>query len=139
MLSYIGALVERGDEDRMTESGGDPEMMATRFRMSVARRLDCEFTNALRLALEVVIRGSVAATLSSLGLRPLTLLGDESLLALRRESGDEAMIDVWCMCLFGERLLENACWRMTGVVEIGDGKVGLSLLLVGDGAFLLWM
>jgi len=31
---------DMGDEDRMTESGGEPEMKATRLSSSVARRLD---------------------------------------------------------------------------------------------------
>lgn len=88
--SYIGDIgdgVARGDVARMTESGGEPDMIATLLSISSARRLDCELARALRLALEVVMEGSVADALSSLGRLPL-FLGDESLLTIRRESGD---------------------------------------------------
>jgi hypothetical protein len=75
-----------GVADRIMESGGEPDMMATLLSMSSARRLDCELARELRLALDVVIDGSVADALSSLGRLPL-LLGDESLLDTSRDSG----------------------------------------------------
>lgn len=68
-----------GDADRTRDSGGEPEMMATLLSMSRALRLDWELARALRLALEVVMDGSVAEALSSLGLLLLDL-GEESLL-----------------------------------------------------------
>jgi len=75
-----------GVEERMMASGGEPDMVATLLSMSSARRLDCEWARALRLALDVVMDGSVADALSSLGRLPL-LLGDDSLLDTRRGSG----------------------------------------------------
>lgn len=90
--SYIGDIgdivggVEIGVADRIMESGGEPDMMATLLSISSARRLDCEWARALRLALDVVMDGSVADALSSLGRLP-PFLGDESLLGTRRGSG----------------------------------------------------
>ena len=81
-----------GEEDRMEDSGGEPEMKATRLRSSVALRLDCELAREFRLALDVVMDGSVAEARSSLGLLLLLLLRvDESLRDMGRESGGEAM------------------------------------------------
>jgi hypothetical protein len=104
--SYIGDIregVEMGDADRMMASGGEPEMMATLLNMSRARRLDCEFARALRLAFDVVMEGSVADALSSLGRLPLGL-DDESLLCmLRRASVGEADMLMWCCVLLSGR------------------------------------
>lgn len=80
--------VDMGVADRMMESGGEPDMTATLLSMSSARRLVCELARALRLALDVVMDGSVADALSNLGRLPLfPFLGDESLLPTRRGSG----------------------------------------------------
>lgn len=88
-----------GDADRMMDSGGDPEMMATLLNISRARRLDCEFARALRLAFDVVMDGSVADALSNLGRLPLDL-GDESLLCmLRRASVGDVDMLMWCCVL----------------------------------------
>lgn len=61
-------------------------MIATLLSMSSARRLVCELAIVFRLALDVVMDGSVAAALSNLGRLP-PVLGDESLLDTRRGSG----------------------------------------------------
>jgi hypothetical protein len=87
-LTYMTVRVASGDAERMTESGGEPEMTATRLSRSVARRLDCELASALRLALDVVMDGSVAEARSSRGLLLVVLRGDESLLCMRRGSDD---------------------------------------------------
>lgn len=70
---------EIGEED----PGGEPETKA-RVRRSVAR-FDW-LQRAFRLALEVVMEGSVAVARSSLGLLLLALRSDESLRCMR-ESG----------------------------------------------------
>jgi len=80
-----------GDEDRMTESGGELEVKATRLNRSVARRLDWGLASEFLLALDVVMEGSVADARSSLGLRLLSLRTNESLRDMARESGGEAM------------------------------------------------
>jgi len=83
--SYMLVLEDKGEAGL---SGGDPDMKAIRLNNSVALRLDCELARAFRLALEVVIEGSVADALSSLGLLWLLLLRvEESLRCMRRESG----------------------------------------------------
>lgn len=81
-IGDIGGGVDIGVVDLITESGGEPEMTATLLSISSARRLDCEWARALRLALEVVMDASVADALSSLG-RLLPFLGEESLLGTR--------------------------------------------------------
>jgi hypothetical protein len=78
--------VDKCAAGRMTESGGEPDMIATLLSISSARRLDCEWARALRLALDVVMDGSVADALSNLGRLP-PFLGDDSLLPTRRGSG----------------------------------------------------
>ena len=78
--------VEIGVEDRITGSGGEPDMMATLLSISSARRLDCELHKAFRLALDVVMDGSVAEALSNLGRLP-PFFGDESRLETWRGSG----------------------------------------------------
>lgn len=78
--------VDIGVADRMMGSGGEPDMIATLLSMSSARRLVCELAIVFRLALDVVMDGSVAAALSNLGRLP-PVLGDESLLDTRRGSG----------------------------------------------------
>jgi len=75
-----------GVADRMMELGGDPDTIATLLSMSSARRLDCALQRALRLAFDVVMDGSVADALSSLGRLPL-FLGDDSRRDVRRGSG----------------------------------------------------
>jgi len=75
----------------MVESGGEPEMKAIRLNSSVALRLDCELASEFRLALDVVMDGSVAEARSSLGLLLLVLRVDESLRDIGRDSGGEAM------------------------------------------------
>jgi len=82
---------DMGDDGLMTESGGEPEMKATRLRSSVARRLDWELASEFLEALDVVMEGSVADARSSLGLRALQLRVDDSLLAMGRDSDGEAM------------------------------------------------
>lgn len=88
MRSYMGDRADSGDAERMDESGGEPDTKATLFNMSVARPHDCELARALRLALEVVIDGSVADALRSLGRRLLEEehRGEESLLCILRGS-----------------------------------------------------
>ena len=72
-------------------------MKATRLRRSVARRLDCGWARASRLALDVVMEGSVADARSSLGRLPLELLVDESLLCIWREFAiSDAIADEVC-------------------------------------------
>lgn len=88
----MGDRADNGDAERVTESGGEPEMKATRFNRSVARPHECELARALRLALEGVMDGSVATALSSLGRRLLELLGEESLLCIRRESEEAGLM-----------------------------------------------
>jgi hypothetical protein len=85
MLSYMEDGVEIMDGDLGTESGGEPETKATRLNNSVALRPDC-VARALGLALEVVMDGSVAVALRSLGLLALEHRSDESLLCMRTES-----------------------------------------------------
>jgi hypothetical protein len=94
MLSNMAVRADRGDVDLMTESGGDPEMKATRLNSSVARRLDCECARAFRQALEVVMDGWVAEARKSLGRRLLELRTDESLRCMQCESGDSEAISV---------------------------------------------
>jgi hypothetical protein len=67
-LSNMAVRTDKGDVDRVTESGGEPEMKATRLRSSVALRLDCELARAFRLAWEVEMDGCVAEARISLGL-----------------------------------------------------------------------
>jgi hypothetical protein len=86
------ARADMGDEDLMTESGGEPETKATRLSSSVALWLDWELARAFRQALEVVMDGSVADARSSLGLLLLLLRVDESLRDMGRDSGGEAML-----------------------------------------------
>ena len=81
-VSYGLGRVNMGDAARTICSPEEPEMTTTRFRRSVARRLDCELAKALRPTLEVVMDGSVTAALSSLGLLLSEFLGDESLLCI---------------------------------------------------------
>lgn len=81
-----------GDGDLMTESGGEPEMKATRLSSSVALRLDWELASEFRQALEVVMDGSVADARSSLGLLLLLLRVDESLRDMGRDSEGEPML-----------------------------------------------
>jgi len=85
-LSYMVGLWERGDD----EFGGEPET-ATWFSRSVARRLVPGVANALRLAVDGVMEGSVALERRSLGRRLLDL--EESLLWTlpRRDSVGEAI------------------------------------------------
>lgn len=85
MFSYMDEGVDIMDGDLRTESGGEPETKATRLNSSVARRPDC-VARALGLALEVVMEGSVAVALRSLGLLVLEHRSDESLLCMRPES-----------------------------------------------------
>jgi hypothetical protein len=88
---------ERGEDGRMMESGGEPEENATLFSSSVARRLEWELARELRLALEVVMDGSVAEARRSLGrLLLLELRMEESRRDMDRESGGEAMSEVCC-------------------------------------------
>ena len=94
MLSNMGVRADRGDADLIIESGGEPEMKATRLSRSVARRLDCGLARAFLLAFDVVMDGSVAEARKSRG-RLLLFLGDDSLLCIweRRISEDgEAMV-----------------------------------------------
>lgn len=85
--------VDSGEVDLVTESGGDPEMKATRLNSSVALRLDWQFVRAFRLAFEVAIDGSVAEARINLGLLWLLLRVDESRRCIRRVSCDsEAML-----------------------------------------------
>lgn len=82
----------------MRESGGEPEEKATLLRSSVARRLEWELARELRLALEVVMEGSVAEARRSRGrLLLLELRVEESRRDMDRESGGEVMADV-CVC-----------------------------------------
>jgi hypothetical protein len=85
-LSYMVGLWERGDDD----AGGEVDT-ATWFSKSVARLLVPGVANALRLAVDVVMEGSVALERSSLGRRLLDL--EESLLwaVPRRDSVGDAM------------------------------------------------
>jgi hypothetical protein len=85
MLSYMEDGVDIMDGDLGTESGGEPETKATRLNSSVALRPDC-VARALGLALEVVMDGSVAVALRSLGLLVLEHRSDESLLCMRTDS-----------------------------------------------------
>jgi hypothetical protein len=89
--------VDSMDADLMTESGGEPETKATRLRSSDALRPGC-VESAFELALEVVMDGSVAVALSSLGLRVLRHRSDESLLCIRVEL-EEAEAIVRCCWL----------------------------------------
>lgn len=93
MLSNMEVLAERGDEDLITEWGGELEMKATLLNRSVARRLDWELASEFRLALDVVMDGSVAEARNSLGLLLLLLRSDESLRDIGWEFGGEAMFD----------------------------------------------
>lgn len=91
MWSNIAVRVDSGEGDLITESGGEPEMKATRLSRSVALR-DCELASELPLALDVVMDGSVAAARRSLGLLLLSLRADESLRDMDRDSDGEAML-----------------------------------------------
>lgn len=98
-LSNMADRVESGEDGRMRESGGEPEEKATLLRSSVARRLEWELARELRLALEVVIEGSVAEARRRRGrLLLLELRVEESRRDMDRESGGEAMADV-CVCV----------------------------------------
>lgn len=85
-LSYMVGLWDRGDD----EFGGELET-ATWFSRSVARRLVPGVANALRLAVDGVIEGSVALDRRSLGRLLLDL--EESLLwtVPRRDSVGDAI------------------------------------------------
>jgi len=87
-LSNIDDRTEIGDVDLRIESGGELEMKA-RVNSSAALRLDW-FARAFRLALDVVIEGSVAEARSNLGLLLLALRSEESLRCMREESGVRA-------------------------------------------------
>jgi hypothetical protein len=114
MLSNMGVRLGIGDADLMMESGGDPDTKATRLRRSVARRLDCELARELRLAFDVVMDGSVADALSSLGRLALELRVEESLRCMRRETGVEAMSVVEF-----ETLVDDSHWRWPTRRELG--------------------
>lgn len=103
MLSYMDDRVDIMDPDRTIESGGEPETKATRLNSSVALRPDC-VARAFELALEVVMDGSVAVALSSLGLLVLALRSDESLLCMRPESEVGEPIMMYYGVLLGNRL-----------------------------------
>jgi hypothetical protein len=96
-LSYMDDRVDSRDPDLRMESGGEPEVKATRLSSSVALRPDC-VARALGLALEVVMEGSVAVALSSLGLLVLESRSDESLLCIRPESEVCEPIMMCCCC-----------------------------------------
>src|SRR5688500_13584958 len=91
-LSNMGVRVDRGEVDLVTESGGEPDMKATRLNSSVALRLDWWFVKAFRLALDVAIDGSVADARNNLGLLWLLLRVDESRRSIRRVSWDSEVI-----------------------------------------------
>lgn len=107
-LSYMDDRSESRDPDRRMESGGEPEMKATRLSSSVALRPGC-VARAFGLALEVVMDGSVAVALSSLGLLVLELRSDESLLCIRPESEVCEPIMACCCVAEGNWLLWLVC------------------------------
>lgn len=76
--------------------------MKARVNSSVARRLEW-FARAFRLALDVVMEGSVAEARSNLGRRLLALRSAESLRCMQSESGEsEAIMIVLLSCLVDE-------------------------------------
>jgi len=87
-LSNIDDRTEMGDVDLRIESGGELEMKA-RVKSSAALRLDW-FARAFRLALDVVMEGSVAEARSSLGLLLLAIRSAESLRCMWEDVGVKA-------------------------------------------------
>lgn len=89
-LSYSVGLWESGDEG----AGGEPETTAIWLSRSVALRLEPGAARAFRLAVEVVMEGSVALDRRSPGRRP-PLDRDESRLCmlapLRASVGGDAI------------------------------------------------
>lgn len=92
------------------ESGDEPDVKATRLSNSVALRLDCELASEFRLALDVVMDGSVAGARSILGLLLLLLRVDESLRDIGRESGDMEDISAGYLLGMWSNGRQCLCW-----------------------------
>jgi hypothetical protein len=120
-LSYMDDRVDSRDPDLVMESGGEPEVKATRLNSSVALRPDC-VARALGLALEVVMEGSVAVALSSLGLLVMESRSDESLLCMRAESEVCEPI-MMCCCVAGVIGCCGVNWLVWVVDSRDDGTL----------------